>query len=134
MARVLSFVWPYCHFSNVFGLKRTRTEISQNIVNFSARELRSEIISSIFEWCRYQNNPRLSWSLIHGNLDVTSMLVFCRTSSTKLRQNYNITLTKLRQNMVDENPKLSKPHPGVYFAKFGFPSTKLWRSCVKVML
>ena len=49
------------------------------------------------------------WS-IHGNLDVTFMLVFCRRSSTKLRQDYNMTLTKLRQDLVDENPRLSKIH------------------------
>ena len=51
------------------------------------------------------------WS-IHGSLDVTLMPVFCRRSSTKLRQNYNTSLTKRRQSLVDENPKLSKTHPG----------------------
>ena len=44
---------------------------------------------------------------IHGNLYVTLMHAFCRRYATKLRQNYNRTLTKLRQSLVDENPKLS---------------------------
>ena len=53
----------------------------------------------------------LKWS-IHGNLNVTLMLDFCPRSSSKRRQYYNITLTTLRQHLVDENPKLFKTHPG----------------------
>ena len=46
-----------------FESKKTRIEILRRSVKFSARELRSETIECIFGWCRYQNNPRLSWSL-----------------------------------------------------------------------
>ena len=45
------------------GSKTTRIETSRRSVQFSARELRCEIISCIFGWCPYQNKPRLSWSL-----------------------------------------------------------------------
>ena len=62
--------WHFCVFVDlavffpyVFELKKTRIEISRRLVIISARELRSETISCIFLWFRYQNNPRLSWSL-----------------------------------------------------------------------
>ena len=51
-------IFPY-----FFESKKTRIEILRRSVKCSARELRSETISCIFGWCRYQNNPRLSWSL-----------------------------------------------------------------------
>ena len=79
---------------------------------------------------------------IHGNLDDTLMLVFCRRSATKLRHNYNITLTKHRQNLVDEDPDLAKtpwgPLRGPQYV-FGIvlgshqPSLKLCQSYVIVL-
>ena len=99
-------------FPHLFESKKARIEILRRSVKISACELRSETISCIFGWCPYQNNPRLSWSL-HGNLDVTLMLVFCRKFSTTLRQSYDITLTKLRQHLVDDNPHLAKYTLGV---------------------
>ena len=54
-------------FPHFFELKKTRIEISRRLVKFSGRELRYLTISCIFGWCRYQNNPRLSWSLITQN-------------------------------------------------------------------
>ena len=40
----------------------------EDLSKFSAREIRSETLSCNFGWCRYQNNPRLSWSLSFGIL------------------------------------------------------------------
>ena len=51
------FFW---YFSNQ---QKTRIAFLRRSVKISARELRSETISCIFGGCRYQNNPRLSWSL-----------------------------------------------------------------------
>ena len=51
-----------------------------------------------------------------------------------LRQNFDRTSTKLRQNPVDENPKLSKTPlggraaaPKGYFVQFGLDSHKIWQ-------
>ena len=73
---------------------------------------------------------------MHGNLDVALMLVFVGG----LRQHFDKTSTKRRQRPVDENPKLFKTNlggreaaPKGYFAKFGFSSTGLCRSFVKVL-
>ena len=67
---------------------------------------------------------------IHGNLDVTLMVVFCNS--------FVEVLAKLRQNQGDENPKLFKTIPGGreaaprgYFAKFGFSSTWFCQSFVQ---
>ena len=49
---------------HLFAWKKTRIELLQRSVQFSARELQSETISSIFGWCQHQNNSRLSWSLL----------------------------------------------------------------------
>ena len=81
--------------------------------------------------------PSLRWP-IHGNLYVTLMLVFCRRSSTKLLQNYNNTLTNLRQKLVDENPNLAQCvlggwPPWCVLDSFEFSSTKFCQSCVKVL-
>ena len=73
---------------------------------------------------------------MHGNLDVTLMLVFVGG----LRQNYDKTLTKLRQSPVDENPKLSKTPlggreaaPKGYFTQFGFSATEFCGRFVEVL-
>ena len=57
-----------------------------------------------------------------------------------LRQNLNKHLTKLGQNLVDENPKLSKTPPEAakrtpwdILLSFGFSSTGLCRSFVKAL-
>ena len=60
---MFAFLRPYCHFWICFELKKTRIEISRRLVKISVCGLRSETISYICGWCRYQNNPRLSCSL-----------------------------------------------------------------------
>ena len=65
------------------------------------------------------NGQSLRWP-INGNLYVPLMLVLVG-DFTNLRHNYVKTSTQLRQNLVDENPKLSKtPHGGLEEAPRGY--------------
>ena len=71
-----------------------------------------------------------------GQCMVTSNACLCRRSSTKLWQNSDTILVKLRQNLVDENSKMCKAFLGGrsgYFAKFGFSSTKFFQSSVQFL-
>ena len=60
--------WPTFVFFTFCRIKKTCIEFVRRSFHFSAHELRSENISCIFRWCRYQNNPRLSSNLLVGKI------------------------------------------------------------------
>ena len=60
------FFYTMCSCFRIFSnQQKRRIEMLRRDVQIAARELRSETISCIFGRCPYQNNPRLSWSLLY---------------------------------------------------------------------
>ena len=58
-------IFPRKTVPHVLKSKKTCNDIWRRLVQKSASELRYLTILCNFAWCRYQNNPCLSWSLCH---------------------------------------------------------------------